>query len=41
MSILSMTNTIEGGGMPHLPPQVHSNWEIEASLNMGPTKEIK
>ncbi len=37
VSTLSMTNTIEGG-MPHLPLHVHYNWEIEASLNMGPTK---
>jgi hypothetical protein len=38
MSTLLMTNTIEGGGMPHIPPQVDYNWEIEASLNMGPIK---
>jgi len=40
MSRLSMTNTTEGGRMPHLPLHIHSNWEIEASLNMGPIKEI-
>lgn len=27
--------------MPHLPFHVHCNWEIKASLNMGPTEEIK
>ncbi len=39
MSTLSMTNTTEGGEMPHLAPHVHSNWEIKASLNMGPIKK--
>jgi hypothetical protein len=41
MSTLSVTNTIEGGGMPHLPLHVHFNWEIKASLNMGLDEEIK
>jgi hypothetical protein len=41
MLTLSVTNIIEGGGMPHFPLHVHSNWEIKASLNMGPIEEIK
>jgi hypothetical protein len=41
VSTLLVTNIIEGGGMPHLPFHVHCNWEIKASLNMGPTEEIK
>jgi hypothetical protein len=41
MSTLLVTSTTKGRGMPHLPLHVHFNWEIKASLNMGPAEEIK